>query len=95
MMPSLESVLSELDTDSDIISDPGVIGTPTPSLDYERQKSGTMLRHIVLQGISAQIASAAVSVNLFHEFSPFFKYKAGFGVLSKKCRYFFLHGKVI
>lgn len=60
MMPSLESVLSELDTDSDIISDSGVTGTPTPSLDYERQKSGTMLRHIVLQGISAQMASAAV-----------------------------------
>lgn len=59
MMPSLESVLSELDADSDIISDMGDRFTPTPSID-DRPKSGTMLRQIILQGVTAQMASASV-----------------------------------
>lgn len=59
MMPSLESVLNELDGDSDIVSDMGDRFTPTPSID-DRLKSGTMLRHIILQGVSAQVASASV-----------------------------------
>lgn len=67
MMPSLESVLSELDADSDIISDVGDRFTPTPSLD-DRPKSGTMLRHIILQGVSAQMASASVNICLAHTY---------------------------
>lgn len=60
MMPSLESILNELDGDSDVISDVSVRITPTPSID-ERPKTGTMLRHVLLQGVTSQIASAAVS----------------------------------
>lgn len=59
MMPSLESILSELDTDSDIISDVSVRITPTPSID-DRPKTGTMLRHVLLQGVTSQITSASV-----------------------------------
>lgn len=61
MMPSLESILSELDADSDIISDMGERFTPTLSLD-DRPKTGTMLRQIILQGVTAQIASASVNI---------------------------------
>lgn len=61
MMPSLESILNELDGDSDVISDVSVRITPTPSID-ERPKTGTMLRHVLLQGVTSQIASASVSV---------------------------------
>lgn len=60
MMPSLESILNELDGDSDVISDVSVRITPTPSID-ERPKTGTMLRHVLLQGVTSQIASASVS----------------------------------
>lgn len=63
MMPSLESVLSELDADSDIISETGDRFTPTLSID-DRPKSGTMLRQVILQGVSAQIASASVITDL-------------------------------
>lgn len=71
-MPTLESVLSELDGgDSDIISESGFLAsaTPTPSMD-ELPRMGTILRHIVLQGVTSQVSSAAVSVYfinfLFH-----------------------------
>lgn len=64
MMPSLESILSELDTDSDIISDVSARITPTPSID-DRPKSGTMLRHVILQGVTSQITSASVSFKVF------------------------------
>lgn len=57
-MPSLESILNELDTDSDIVSDISRF-TPTPSID-DRPKTGTMLRHIILQGVTSQITSASV-----------------------------------
>lgn len=63
MMPSLESILNELDGDSDVISDVSLRITPTPSID-ERSKTGTMLRHVLLQGVTSQIASASVSVHL-------------------------------
>ncbi|XP_055322181.1 vacuolar protein sorting-associated protein 8 homolog [Sitodiplosis mosellana] len=62
MMPSLESILSELDTDSDIISDVSVRITPTPSID-DRPKTGTMLRHVLLQGVTSQITSASERIN--------------------------------
>lgn len=64
MMPSLESILSELDTDSDVISDVSVRITPTPSVD-DRPKTGTMLRHCLLQGVTSQLASAAVGPSNF------------------------------
>lgn len=59
MMPSLESVLNELDTDSDAVSDISRF-TPTPSMD-DRVKTGTMLRQTMLQGVTAQLASASVN----------------------------------
>lgn len=66
MMPSLESVLNELDGDSDIISDAGFTPAPTPTPSYDDQKkSGTILRHIVLQGVTSQIGSAAVSITSY------------------------------
>lgn len=69
-MPSLESILSELDTDSDIISDVSVRITPTPSVD-DRPKTGTMLRHVLLQGVTSQITSASViQSNIFDKIAP-------------------------
>lgn len=67
-MPSLESVLHDLDAYSDTTSDnnipiPTPSATPTPSLDEQQQsKAGTILRHIILQGVTAQVSSAVVSV---------------------------------
>ncbi|KAJ6642950.1 Vacuolar protein sorting-associated protein 8 like [Pseudolycoriella hygida] len=58
-IPTLESVLTDLDGDSDIISEVGMnmTATPTPSMD-DTPKTGTIWRHIILQGVSAQISSA-------------------------------------
>lgn len=60
-LPTLESVLTDLDGDSDIISEAGLLlrATPTPSMD-DSQKMGTIWRHIILQGVSAQLTSATV-----------------------------------
>lgn len=53
-------MLTDLDGDSDIYSESGLqTATPTPSMD-ETPRMGTILRHVVLQGITVQIASAAV-----------------------------------
>lgn len=60
-IPTLESVLTDLDGDSDIISEAGLLtATPTPSMD-DTPKMGTIWRHIILQGVSAQITSATVN----------------------------------
>lgn len=68
-LPTLESVLTDLDGDSDIISEAGLLmtATPTPSMD-DTPKMGTIWRHIILQGVSAQIASATVKsfINFCH-----------------------------
>lgn len=66
-MPSLESVLNDLDAYSDTASEnlaiplPTPSATPTPSLDDHHAKAGTILRHIILQGVTAQVSSAVVS----------------------------------
>lgn len=66
-LPTLESILSTLDDDSDGYSEGGLTAsqTPTPSLDdYQTPKMGTILRHIVLQGVTAQISSASVTYQI-------------------------------
>lgn len=64
-IPTLENVLTDLDGDSDIYSESGnQTATPTPSMDTDQPRMGTILRHVVLQGVTAQIASAAVSLNV-------------------------------
>lgn len=68
-LPTLESVLSELDSELDF-TDGGIMApTPTPSMDDSFQRSGSILRHMVLQGIKSQISSAAVSFNYFFLFN--------------------------
>lgn len=64
-LPSLDAVMSEIDSDIDsinstILADNKFSQTPTPSFD-DRQQSGSILRHVIYQGITAQIGSAAVS----------------------------------
>ncbi|GAB0099149.1 Vacuolar protein sorting-associated protein 8 homolog [Sergentomyia squamirostris] len=60
-MPTLESVLNELDGDNGSISDLGIPITPTPSISIsmDEPRIGSLLRHIVLQGVSTQVSSAA------------------------------------
>lgn len=69
-LPTLESVLNDLDSDFDYASDTqgghiqsssnGLVApTPTPSVD-DSLKQTSILRHVILQGVTAQITSAAV-----------------------------------
>lgn len=62
-LPTLESILSDFDGDSDVYSESAltISQTPTQSLDEQQtqQKMGTILRHIVLQGVTTQLTSAA------------------------------------
>ncbi|XP_053952628.1 vacuolar protein sorting-associated protein 8 homolog [Anastrepha ludens] len=72
-LPSLEAVLSEFEADSDIGSELGVPAptpTPTPSIAEEggirnggAGGGGSIMRYAILQGVSAQTASAADRVN--------------------------------
>ncbi|XP_055378489.1 vacuolar protein sorting-associated protein 8 homolog [Condylostylus longicornis] len=63
-LPTLESVLNDFDADSDIISDGQFPApTPTPSIADETTRAGSILRHVVLQGITSQISSAADRIN--------------------------------
>ena len=62
-LPSLDAVMTEIDSDIDsinstLLGDNKFSQTPTPSFD-ERQQSGSILRHVIFQGITAQIGSAA------------------------------------
>ncbi|XP_062535146.1 vacuolar protein sorting-associated protein 8 homolog [Armigeres subalbatus] len=69
-LPTLESVLSEIDSDLDSVSvagrtvvDGGVVSgglgsTPTPSLNDDYMRMESILRHVVLQGVTAQVTSA-------------------------------------
>ncbi|XP_058066857.1 vacuolar protein sorting-associated protein 8 homolog [Anopheles bellator] len=83
-LPTLESVLSEIDSDLDSVSALGVVSrhatngglqssiaddsygggttTPTPSLD-DHLKLESILRHVVLQGVTAQLTSAVDRVD--------------------------------
>lgn len=63
-LPTLESVLHDLDSELDNDSYLGNISapTPTPSTD-DTSRIGSMLRHSVLHSISNQISSAADRVN--------------------------------
>ena len=72
-IPSLETVLNEFETDSDIASELGLHNaTPTPNPSIAEESGvrgggagggGSIMRYGVLQGISAQISSAAVGLN--------------------------------
>lgn len=64
-LPSLDAIMSEIDSDFDSINN-SLLGdikfnqTPTPSFD-DRPQTGSILRHVIFQGVTAQISSAAVS----------------------------------
>lgn len=64
-LPSLDAVMSEIDSDigsinsSLLMPDGKVSSTPTPSFE-DRQQTGSILRQVIYQGITAQIGSAAV-----------------------------------
>ena len=63
-LPSLETVLIEIDSDMDNFSVDKSIqinynNTPTPSVDAKH--TGSILRHCIFQGVTTQIASAAVT----------------------------------
>ncbi|XP_067644800.1 vacuolar protein sorting-associated protein 8 homolog isoform X2 [Eurosta solidaginis] len=72
-LPTLESVLSEFEADSDIGSELGVVGpapTPTPSIAEDggvrnggSGGGGSIMRYAMMQGISAQIATAVETSN--------------------------------
>lgn len=64
-LPSLDAVMSEIDSDidslnSNLLADHKYNQTPTPSFD-DKHQSGSILRHVIFQGITAQIGSAAVN----------------------------------
>ncbi|XP_030375331.1 vacuolar protein sorting-associated protein 8 homolog [Scaptodrosophila lebanonensis] len=73
VLPSLETVLSEFEADSDVASEVGVPhATPTPSIAEDSGVrgdgrgsggGGSIMRYTLLHGISAQLASAAERVN--------------------------------
>ncbi|KAH8342369.1 hypothetical protein KR059_003666 [Drosophila kikkawai] len=73
VLPTLESVLSEFEADSDVASELGMPvhhATPTPSIGDDatirtdgRGGGGSIMRYTLLHGISAQLASAAERVN--------------------------------
>lgn len=66
VLPTLESVLSEFEGDSDIASTNTVPApTPTPSMggDENTRAGGSILRHVLLQGVSSQTSSAADRVH--------------------------------
>lgn len=63
-MPTLESVLNDLDFDDGSTSDLGIPVTPSPSVSIsmeDQPRIGSLLRHVVLQGVTTQVSSAAVS----------------------------------
>ncbi|CRL04854.1 CLUMA_CG017907, isoform A [Clunio marinus] len=62
-LPSLDAIMSEFDSDLDSISnnllgDNRINPTPTPSFD-EKQQTGSILRHVIFQGVTTQIGSAS------------------------------------
>lgn len=65
-MPTLENVLTDMDGDSDFGSVIGIGQPPTPtlSMDDASPKLGTILRHVMLQGVSSQVGSAAVRMDM-------------------------------
>uniref|UniRef100_A0A1B0CC42 Peroxisomal multifunctional enzyme type 2 n=1 Tax=Lutzomyia longipalpis TaxID=7200 RepID=A0A1B0CC42_LUTLO len=61
-IPTLESVLNDLDFDDGSTSDLGIPVTPSPSISVsieEQPRIGSLLRHVVLQGVTTQVTSAA------------------------------------
>lgn len=64
-LPSLDAVMSEMDSDIDSINSSLLADkfnhTPTPSFDDKQHQTGSILRHVLFQGITTQIGSAAVS----------------------------------
>ena len=70
-LPSLDAVMNEIDSDIDSINSSVLADktnyTPTPSLDLKLQ-SGSILRHVIFQGVTAQIGSAAVRLKKIFNF---------------------------
>ncbi|XP_001659262.2 vacuolar protein sorting-associated protein 8 homolog [Aedes aegypti] len=75
-LPTLESVLSEIDSDLDSVSALGrtlvdgsggagrdLGSTPTPSMAEDYMRMESILRHVVLQGVTAQVTSAVERVD--------------------------------
>jgi len=68
-LPSLDAVMSEMDMsdidsiNSSLLADGKFNQTPTPSMfdDGNNKQSGSILRHVIFQGVTTQIGSAAVS----------------------------------
>lgn len=61
-LPTLESVLHDLDSELDNASDSGNAYAPTPTPSTESDglsRVGSMLRHSIMQGVSNQISTAA------------------------------------
>lgn len=72
-LPSLDAVMSEMDSDIDSINSSLLADkfnhTPTPSFDDRQQQTGSILRHVLFQGITTQIGSAAVSRTIHQPFN--------------------------
>lgn len=69
-LPSLDAVMNEIDSDIDVgsINSSNLLGTDkkasyTPAFNDEKHLTGSILRHVIFQGVTAQLSSAAVSVN--------------------------------
>ncbi|XP_065093057.1 vacuolar protein sorting-associated protein 8 homolog [Ochlerotatus camptorhynchus] len=77
-LPTLESVLSEIDSDLESVSALGrtvvdgattngrggdLGSTPTPSMAEDYMRMESILRHVVLQGVTAQVTSAVERVD--------------------------------
>lgn len=66
-LPSLDAILTEFDSDLDSLNSSTlavdkVNATPT-SFDDKHHLTGSILRHVLYQGITGQIASASVSID--------------------------------
>lgn len=71
-LPSLDTVMNEIDSsdlDIDSINSNNILSdnkrtSYTPSSNDEKQQSGSILRHVIFQGVTAQISSASVCPKL-------------------------------
>lgn len=66
-LPSLDAIMNEIDSDLDIdsINSSNILAdnkrtSYTPTFNDEKHQSGSILRHVIFQGVTAQISSASV-----------------------------------
>lgn len=66
-LPSLDAIMNEIDSDLDIdsINSNNILTdnkrtSYTPTSHDEKHQSGSILRHVIFQGVSAQLSSASV-----------------------------------